>query len=145
MKFNIRVHDVAQKREFDRLLNRLSHPQKALKRIGKAHVDYYESLFRTQNDPDGHQWKALAPATVEFKKREGYPSTIGTMTGELKDSLSFTVSKNTITISTSAEHGRWFNFGHGGGWGYTPPRPFLGTNRQLDDYALKILQRHIED
>lgn len=57
-----------------------------------------EKQFVSQVDPDGQPWAALAPSTLEQKRRQGYPDDILTRTRKMRRSVKAIASSRSVEI-----------------------------------------------
>lgn len=94
---------------------------------------------RSQTDPDGNKWAALAPSTIARKRRLGYPLTILTATGDMWRSLRLEFTDKFAQISLTAPYSRF----HQEGTSRMPQRRILGMNKKIINYAVKIIRGYI--
>lgn len=71
-------------RELESTIKDLSEP---LSKFGEYVEDQTEQQFEREVDPDGIPWAALAPSTLAEKRRLGYPDSILTRTGKMRQTV----------------------------------------------------------
>jgi phage gpG-like protein len=94
---------------------------------------------RSQTDPEGNRWAALAPSTIVKKQRMGYPMTILTATGDMWRSLRVVFTDKFAEITITAP----YSIFHQEGTSKMPQRKILGINKKILDYATKIIRGYI--
>jgi HK97 gp10 family phage protein len=68
-------------------------------------------------------WAPLAPSTIKDKSAHGFPTPKPLLrTGELRDSIEYTVNGNEGWVGSDLDKAAWMEFGTS----RVPPRPFLG-------------------
>ncbi|QIG94421.1 hypothetical protein [Bradyrhizobium sp. 6(2017)] len=79
----------------------------------------------------GHDiWPDLTPSTIHDKEAHGFPVPKPLLrTGELRDSIEYTVSGHEGAVGTDDPRGPWFEFGTL----KMPPRPFLVPAAQASE------------
>jgi phage virion morphogenesis protein len=136
-------------RTFERNANNLLNKQAKLKIIGQYVAEIAKQSFTKQSDPStGSGWAPLAPTTVKQKARLGYSSKALIKTGQLRKSIGYSITKDTVftgpadfkglfhqegTVSGGASSGR-----SGGGRVHIPARPFMGLSPKHEREIEKI-------
>lgn len=100
--------------------------------------------FNKEQSPDGQKWKPLSPATIKRKKRHKN----GNMkilhdTGELRRSIAYEASNNSVRIGSKLKYARTHQFGRG----KIHARPFLGVTenekKHITSMFTQYLKRHV--
>ena len=141
--------DVAQVlAEMDLLLKRTGAPFALLARIGADEaIKAKARISSTKTDPLGDGWLPWRPGTARIRERKGNAA-LGQLydTGELKNSIYFTVAPDGVQIGTDDIIGLYQQDGtYGVGVSETGyhvnPRPFLGWEPDsLDEYEAMAMR-----
>lgn len=92
-------------------------------RLGEYLLRSTKERFKTQTDPDGGPWAALAPRTVARKRKN--PSKVLTESGLLRSKLQYQlVGKSAVEVGSNLIYAATHQYGRGG----IPARPFLGLS-----------------
>ncbi len=139
--------------EMDLLLKRTSEPFALMARIGAQETDKAKKRIEsTKTDPLGEGWLPWRPGTRRIRERKGNAG-LGQLwdTGELKDSIYFSVGPDGVAIGTDDIIGAYQQcgtYGVGvGPYGYhVNPRPFLGWEPDsINDYEVMALEFFMGD
>jgi phage gpG-like protein len=87
-----------------------SQVKKALSAIGTILVKSIKRNFKVGGRPV--KWKPLSPVTWEIRQKKGWTTpTPLTARGDLKNSINFNVTKDTVTVSPNKEYAAVQHFG----------------------------------
>jgi phage virion morphogenesis protein len=126
---------------FDRVASSLTKKQAKLRVIGQYISEVSKQSFRKQSDPKtGSPWAALASSTRRQKARLGLSPKALIRTGQLKNSIGFSITRDTVFIGPADKKGIWHQEGtvsggaagarSGGGRVHIPARPFIGLSKK---------------
>ena len=138
------------------------------KQLGQALVDSTKERFFEQQDPDGHPWAALSPATLQRKKVNAdkilveHQNLFNSITWEA-DATSVQVGTNMVYANAlqdgnmgegqssrirGAQNQRAHRFvrfrSANAGQGGTPARPFIGLSKADGQEILRIVTAHLQ-
>lgn len=132
------VNDRQVMQELGRLLERMLYPEALLAEIGEKEVGRVrERIMESKIDPLGAAWEPWATSTREARERKGNEGQ-GLLfdTGQLLDSIHFSLSEREVAIGTSVDYATYLQQGTF----RMPEREFLGwTPESVDQYELYIL------
>jgi len=95
-----------------------------------------ERQFATETDPDGVRWAALAPSTLAQKRRLGYPDSILTRTGKMRNSVVAIADARSVLIGVDVPYAIF----HQQGTRKMPQRRILGMNDQREQKLKKLIR-----
>lgn len=129
---------------FDKIIIKLTNKQnEIMDEVAKATVDYFVSEFDKERFDDKN-WEALAPSTLEYKKRMGYGSkklyNTGKLRNDLKNSLIYK-GRMQIKLEVKTPYASYQQDGTKN----IPARPFLGQTQKLTELQLKIIDKAFDD
>ena len=90
------------------MASKLERPEAVLKALGDPLLSNTQDRFASQTSPDGAAWAALAPLTVLIR---GSAGPILSRSGQLKGSLSWEVSGNTLRLGPNTVYAAIQQFG----------------------------------
>lgn len=125
-------------RELNRLLEKGTHLEPALREIGEYLIESTQLRFTQMQSPEGVPWQALSKKTLAKKKR---PDRILTESGTLADTLTYQTNHNQLMFGTNLEYGATHQFGRDEA--NIPARPYIGINREDQTEILEILRHHL--
>jgi len=105
------------------VVKRYGDASKPLAEFGKYKLWSLREQWDREENPYGQKWKKLAPETIEEKRRNGKMLNILTRDGILRDSFTYSVANNSLTIGTNIRYAHYHQFGKG-----VPKRQILGLN-----------------
>ena len=130
-------------RLFTILTDRPIGDQSILNEMGQLLVNKVKQNF-TDQGVMGKPWKPLSPVTLERRRHRKINPSRSTMilvdTGMLRDSISYSISGNTISVRPTVSYGKYHELGIG-----VPRRPFMpisktdlvGKNSLIGKYLLE--------
>jgi len=113
------------------IVKRYGDASKPLADWGEYKLLSLREQWDLEENPYGQKWKKLAPATIEKKRRKKKMLGILTRDGILRDSFTYSVTNNSLTIGTNVRYAPKHQFGKG-----VPKRQILGLS-QADKANLK--------
>lgn len=151
MELRIKFDDVSVQSWLSKLAQKAADSREILRKVAIIYVASTEKRFDSSTTPLGRSWKRNTAATTQLKlsgMKGRKPALMGAKpgvwTGKLATSIQYKVVGNFLTIFTDVPYASWFSRGHRGvrPWGNTPPRPFLGQNKNADTEVIEMLKRH---
>jgi phage virion morphogenesis protein len=153
-QFNITVNDKPAQIALTNFTERvLRHPEPLLNIAGEVMRGSIETTFRTQGSPSG-SWPALSPSTLR-RGRGGLGRKILIQSGRLKNTITYQVAGNTLTIGSNLKYAGIQQ--HGGEAGRKgpfkkkhgrrariPARPYLVFRPEDPDKIGTAMDRYIE-
>ena len=120
-----------------------------LPRIGEYVQRTTQERFRTQTDPQGKPWQALAASTLARKEKNR--DKILTERGDLRSRINWRVLPDgkAVAIGTPMIYGATHQFGAlkaprgRGPWGAIPARPYLGLSSADERHILALVERFV--
>jgi len=107
-----------------------------MQEIRRTWLDRIDGGFDAQRQPSGGPWMPLSPKYAAWKMRHGYPSLIGTLTGDLRSSMVGTVdvNKKQVTIRPwGVEYAGYFN----------AKRSFIPVRQVLENDAVGVFNSKV--
>ena len=131
------------------LNSQLTNMQPVMNAIGQSLKTNIRLGFSDQRSPDGINWAALSPVTIE--RRTNNSDVPLNDTGVLKNSFTVNTGATFIEIGTAEPQAAMMNFGGTKGqfphlWGDIPARPFMPTSNLPDAWAqdiVDIIEQHL--
>ncbi len=146
----LRTISVAGDKQISRGMSRLAENVKDLREPFKEVVRLFWQSTEEQIDSaggrGGSSWEALAPSTLERKRRGGFPDTIMVRTGNLRDSLSSMgnsstveeIGKLSLRLGTDLPYAIYQHQGHG-----IPARPLIALTESDKREMMRTIQRYL--
>jgi len=118
--------------------------------IGEALVESTKLRFRDSKAPDGSTWRPLSPVTIALRRKGSSRPLLDT--GRLRNSITRSVTANSVVVGTNVIYAATQHFGASKGqfgktrrdapipWGAIPGRPFFGMSTE-DRYAVLSILR----
>ncbi|NEP56008.1 MAG: phage virion morphogenesis protein [Symploca sp. SIO2G7] len=119
-----------------RYKSRVRNLENPLKGWGNYMQQETERQFATETDPDGVRWAALAPSTLAEKRRKGYPESILTRTGKMRNSVLAIADARSILIGVDVPYAIF----HQQGTRKMPQRRILGMNDKREQKLRKLIR-----
>ena len=151
MELRIKYDDQNVQSALAELSRLASDNRNILMKVATIYVASTEKRFDTSTAPSGRSWKRNTPTTAKLKvtgMKGRKPALMGAKpgvwTGRLATSIQYQIVGSYLTIFTEIPYAPYFSRGHRGHrpWGDTPPRPFLGQNKNADSEVSAMLRRH---
>ena len=122
--------------------NRAENLQPVLHDIGETIRSTIDLGFRDGKSPDGINWAALSPVTIE-KKGSTTPLINH---GTLRNSITYSVDNDFVDIGTNDKRAAMLNFGGTKAqfphlWGDIPARPFMPQSQLPADWEAQIIEQ----
>jgi phage virion morphogenesis protein len=122
--------------------NRAENLQPVLHDIGETIRSTIDLGFRDGKSPDGINWAALSPVTIE-KKGSTTPLINH---GTLRNSITYSVGNDFVDIGTNDKRATMLNFGGTKAqfphlWGDIPARPFMPQSQLPADWEAQIIEQ----
>ena len=101
--------------------------------------------FNKEQSPEGTKWKPLAPSTIKHRKKRHKKGNMKILqdTGELRRSIAYEASNDSVRIGSKLKYARTHQFGRG----YIPARPFLGVTvsekKHITSMFSQYIKRHV--
>jgi phage virion morphogenesis protein len=139
------------------VIDALAHARESVTDLRPIMADIGETVrsnimlgFRETKSPDGINWAALKPSTIE-NRRQGSSVPLND-TGQLKASITFNASSNYVEIGTNKPYAALMNFGGTKAqfpnlWGNVPARQFMPTSdlpASWADEILAVVNHHLD-
>jgi phage virion morphogenesis protein len=149
----IKVDDKQFRAKIEQLSRKSEDLTPALRDIGGHLERSHEDRFVKAVSPAGQPWAKLSPVTISKKKNN--IEKILQESGELRDSLHFSVYQNVLEFGTNKVYGATHQFGARRGdlgvtkrgdpipWGDIPERPFIGLSDDDIQAIDEILTDHL--
>ena len=119
-----------------RYKSRVQNLEPPLKGWGNYMEQETERQFATETDPDGVRWAALAPSTLAQKRRLGYPDSILTRTGKMRNSVVAIADARSVLIGVDVPYAIF----HQRGTRKMPQRRILGMNDKREQKLRKLIR-----
>jgi phage virion morphogenesis protein len=113
MNVTIEVDDGAVKAAFAQMIAAGTNPRPYLTAIGAALVSSTQLRFNDSRAPDGSTWHALSPVTIALRRKgKGKGGAKPLLdTGRLRNSISYAVDANSVTVGSNVVYARMQQFG----------------------------------
>jgi phage virion morphogenesis protein len=135
----IRLDTVVAQKSLTQLRQKLGDLQPVMANIGESMVRATDNRFRDERAPDGSAWAPLAAATLKRKQRKGKILKINQETGNLRGTIIYQASGNSVEIGSVLPYSQYPQYGtrrH-------RARPYLGTSDQDLQAIQEIINRYI--
>ena len=101
-----------------------------------------KDCFGKEQAPDGSKWKPLSPARVKqrMKRHKSGNMRILQDTGELRRSVRYEASGDSVVIGSNLEYAATHQFGRG----KIPARPFLGFTKHDKEHVISMLATYFK-
>ena len=147
----IQIESQAIQAELARLQNVAVNMQPVMNVIGQDIRGFIDMGFRDLKSPDGINWAALSPVTIE--RRTNNSDVPLNDTGVLKNSFTVNATNNSVEVGTNAKQAAMMNFGGTKAqfphlWGDIPARPFMPTSElplRWEFFALLRINQYLND
>ncbi len=101
-----------------------------------------DRIEKKKAGPDGVRWKPWATSTAIARRREGTAGTgLLLRTGELRDSIEYTVQGPKVSVSTRLPYAQYLQNGSS----RMPARPFLGMGKVERQIVQNVWNKWIKD
>jgi phage virion morphogenesis protein len=139
------------RKSLEQQVSNLTRPEAKLRVVGQYIAERSKQSFQKQADPaTGASWAPLAESTRRQKARLGYSPKALIRTGEMKNSIGFSLKGNTSVFVGPADRKAVFHQEgtvsggasgkrSGGGRVHIPARPFIGISPQDEREIEKII------
>ena len=101
--------------------------------------------FNKEQSPEGTKWKPLAPSTIKHRKKRHKKGNMRILqdTGELRRSIAYEASNDSVRIGSKLKYARTHQFGRDN----IPARPFLGVTvsekKHITSMFSQYIKRHV--
>lgn len=137
--FRVKIDSKSTGKRLENLTRRVSRLEVPFRKFGSYWINETEKQFDSQTDPSGKPWAALKPATLEQKRRLGYPDDILTRTGALRKSLGFSAKGKSLEVYSDSEYGQFHQYGTS----KMPKREIVGMNDKRQQMLIKIIKSYV--
>jgi phage virion morphogenesis protein len=138
MKIAVSISEADLNRAIASYSDRLNNLEPALRSFAEYKLLEIRRQFDSESDPDGRPWLPLHPRTIKQKQRKGRNNGILKATRALRDTFTYSVSQQSLTIGTPRKYARFHQQGEG-----VPERRILGINPQDRRELLAELKEHV--